>query len=320
MLDKERLEKNTTEALLTPTQNKPTRLKEMLASGKAIPMPGAFNAICGKIIESVGFPALYVSGAGLNNGVGGYPDIGMMALPEMARESGYIARAVNIPVIADADTGFGEAINVYRTVQEYEREGVAGIHIEDQVFPKRCGHVGGKQVIPAEEMVQKVRAAVQARQNPDFLIIARVDSKAVNGFDDALKRACQYVTAGADMIFPEAMETPKEFQDFARALRAKHPHVYLLANMTEFGKTPMISLQDFEKFGYNIVIYPMTAFRIMMKAVEDSMSQLLREGTQAGLLDKMTTRKALYQMIHYESYESLDSSLATDYSATKNIN
>ncbi len=305
------------EALLNPSQNKPTRLKEMLASGKAIPMPGAFNAICAKIIESVGFPALYVSGAGLNNGVGGYPDIGMMTLPEMARESGYIARSVNIPAIADADTGFGEAINVYRTVQEYEREGLSGIHIEDQVFPKRCGHVGGKQVIPVEEMVQKVRAAVAARQNPDFLIIARVDSKAINGFGDALDRACQYMKAGADMIFPEAMETPEEFQRFAKELRNSYPHSYLLANMTEFGKTPLISLQDFESFGYNVVIYPMTAFRIMMKAMEDSMSQLLKEGSQAGLLDKMTTRKALYEMIHYESYESLDSSLATDYSSSK---
>ncbi len=305
------------DALLTPTLNKPSRLKELITEGKALPVPGAFNAICAKIIESVGFPAVYVSGAGLNNGVGGYPDIGMMTLPEMAKESGYIARAVNIPAIADADTGFGEAINVYRTVQEYEREGLSGIHIEDQVFPKRCGHVGGKQVIPAREMVQKIRAAVRARQNPDFLIIARVDSKAVHGFDDALERACQYMDAGADMIFPEAMETPDEFQHFAERLHRAHPQAYLLANMTEFGKTPMIPLQDFERFGYNMVIYPMTAFRIMMKSMEEAMSQLLSEGSQAGLLDKMTTRKALYELIHYESYESLDSSLATDYSSNQ---
>ncbi len=301
------------EPLLNPANDKAARLRRLLSEGRALPVPGAFNAICAKIVENAGFPAVYISGAGLNNGVAGYPDIGMMTLTEMARESGYIARAVNVPAIADVDTGFGEAVNVYRTVQEYEREGVAGIHIEDQVFPKRCGHLGGKQVISEEDMVLKIRAAVQARQNPDFLIIARSDAKAVNGYDDALSRAKAYISAGADMIFPEAMESPEEFERFARDLRASHPSALLLANMTEFGRTPLIPLQDFERFGYNIVIYPMTAFRIMMRAVEEAMAALRREGTQASLLDRMTPRKDLYELIHYNDYESLDNTLATGY-------
>ena len=300
------------EALLTPAPHKAASLRQLLQSGKTLPVPGAFNAICAKIIESIGFPLVYVSGAGLNNGLVGYPDIGMLTLSEMVQASGYIARSVQIPTIADADTGFGEAINVYRTVQEYEREGLAGIHIEDQVFPKRCGHLGGKQVISMEEMCLKVQAAKKARQNPDFLLIARVDSKAVNGYDDSLKRAIAYVKAGADMIFPEALQTPDEFQQFATDFKSACPSAYLLANMTEFGKTPLIALQDFERFGYNMVIYPMTAFRLMMKAVEDGLRQVLTDGTQAGLIDRMTTRQALYDLIHYDAYEALDKTLTHD--------
>lgn len=297
------------EALLKPNPNKPARLRELLSKG-TVPMPGAFNAITAKIIQEAGFPAIYVSGAGISNGVGGYPDIGFMSASEMATQAGYIARAVNVPAIADADNGYGEAVNVFRTVQEYERQGLSGLHIEDQVMPKRCGHLDGKQVISAEHMCEKIAAAVEARQNPDFLIIARVDSKAVYGFDDAVSRANRYLAAGADMIFPEALTTPDEFSEFARQVQAP-----LLANMTEFGKTPYISLQDFERFGYNIVIYPMTAFRIMMKAVEDGMKVLKAEGTQASLLDRMTSREALYQLIHYQEYERLDGTLATQFSS-----
>jgi methylisocitrate lyase len=297
------------EALIQPQVNKPRRLRELLAKG-TVPMPGAFNAITAKIIEKVGFPALYISGAGIANGVTGYPDIGLATMDEMARYGGYIARSVNIPAIADGDTGYGEAMNVFRTVQEYERAGIAGIHIEDQVFPKRCGHLGGKQVIPADQMAAKINAAVQARSNPDFLVIARVDSRAVHGFDDALERAGLYLESGADMIFAEALENADEFERFAGQLRQKHPNALLLANMTEFGKTPYLTLQEFERFGYNIVIYPMTAFRVMMKAVEESMAELFRTGTQSGFLDRMTTRQELYELIHYEAYEALDEGLA----------
>ena len=297
------------EALLKPETNKPARLQELLTQG-TVALPGAFNAISAKIIDNVGFPALYVSGAGLSNGVGGYPDIGFMTATEMATQAGYIARSVNIPAIADADNGYGEAINVFRTVQEYERQGLSGLHLEDQVIPKRCGHLDGKQVISEEHMREKIAAAVSARINPDFLIIARVDSKAVNGFDDAVKRANSYMAAGADMIFPEALTTREEFAEFARQVK-----VPLLANMTEFGKTPYITVQEFEAFGYNMVIFPMTAFRIMMKAVEDGMRLLKEQGTQTALLDRMTPREDLYRLIHYQEYERLDASLATQFSA-----
>lgn len=298
------------EALLKPEPNKPARLRELLAQG-TVAMPGGFNAITAKIIENVGFSALYISGASIANGVGGYPDIGFMTASEMAAQAGYIARSVNIPAIADADNGYGEAVNVFRTVQEYERQGLSGLHIEDQVIPKRCGHLDGKQVISTENMREKIAAAISARQNPDFLIIARVDSKGVYGFDDAVQRANAYLDAGADMIFPEALHTREEFAEFARQVKAP-----LLANMTEFGKTPYISVQEFESFGYNLVIFPMTAFRIMMKAVEDGMRILKETGTQTGLLDQMTSREDLYRLIHYQEYERLDATLATQFSAS----
>jgi methylisocitrate lyase len=297
------------EALIQPEPNKPSRLRALLAQGIVV-MPGAFNAISAKIVEDVGFSALYVSGAGLSNGVGGYPDIGFMTATEMATQAGYIARSVNIPAIADADNGYGEAVNVFRTVQEYERSGLSGLHLEDQVIPKRCGHLDGKQVISVEHMREKIAAAIQARVNPDFLVIARVDSKAVYGLDEAVKRAHAYLDAGADMIFPEALNTPEEFAEFARQVKAP-----LLANMTEFGKTPYLTVQEFEAFGYNIVIFPMTAFRIMMKAVEDSLRVLKAEGTQVSLLERMTSREDLYRLIHYQDYEKLDATLATQFSA-----
>ncbi|MGE0201344.1 MAG: methylisocitrate lyase [Candidatus Melainabacteria bacterium] len=301
-----------TEPLLQPDPNKPAALRALLKRGKTIPMPGGFNAITAKIIEDVGFPALYISGAGINNGVAGYPDIGMMTMTEMAQQAGYTARAVNIPAIADADHGFGEAVNVFRTVQEYERQGLSGLHIEDQVAPKRCGHLAGKQIISTENMVEKIRAACNARLNPDFLIVARVDARSVNGFDDAVARANAYREAGADMIFAEAMENEAEFGEFARQVPG-----WLLANMTEFGKTPLIPLHRFEELGYHAVIYPMTAFRIMMQAVRDAMAEILATGTQAALMEKMTPRTELYRLIHYPDYEQWDLDLTTQFSGNR---
>ena len=300
------------EALLKPVSHaeKCARLRELIKG--TVAMPGGFNAISAKIIEEVGFEAMYISGASISNGIGGYPDIGFMTSSEMATQAGYIARATNLPAIADADNGYGEAINVFRTVQEYERQGLCGLHLEDQIIPKRCGHLDGKQVISIDNFKEKIAAAREARLDPNFLIIARTDAKAINGFDDAVKRANAALEAGADMIFPEALNTPEEFAEFARQVKAP-----LLANMTEFGKTPLLTVEEFAGFGYNIVIFPMTPFRIMMKAVEDGMRVLREQGTQKALLEKMTPREELYRLIHYTEYEKLDSNLATQYSGNK---
>jgi methylisocitrate lyase len=292
--------------LLQAPRNKAAAFRDLLKSGKTFALPGAFNAISARIIEATGFPAVYVSGAGLSNGVGGYPDIGLLTASEMAEQAGYIARSVSIPTIADADTGYGEAINVYRTVQEYERQGLSGLHLEDQTSPKRCGHLDGKKLIAPEHMAEKIAAALAARQNPDFLVIARVDSRAVNGFDDAVARANHYLEAGADLIFPEALTTQEEFTEFARQVPGP-----LLANMTEFGKTPYLSVAQFAEMRYAIVLFPMTAFRLMMKAVADGMCTLYEEGSQSTLLDRMTSRHKLYDLLCYTDYERLDAGLAT---------
>jgi methylisocitrate lyase len=297
------------EALLSPVPDKPTRLRQLLAQGEILVAPGAFNAISAKLVEAEGFPLVYVSGAGIANGVLGYPDIGMVTASEMAVQAGYIAQAINIPAIADADNGYGEAVNVFRTVQLYERQGLSGLHLEDQVMPKRCGHLDGKQLISSESMCEKIAAAVAARQNPDFLIIARVDARSVNGFDDAVSRANAYSQAGADMIFPEALTTKEEFEFFAQQVK-----IPLLANMTEFGKTPCIPVSSFKEWGYAIVIFPMTTFRIMMKSVADALHCLRQDGTQTNLLTDMTPRQDLYRILNYQDYETLDATLATQFS------
>ncbi len=307
----------TTEPLLSPItgREKAAKLRELLtrslASGEAIPVPGAFNAMVAKLAEQAGFDAVYVSGAGLNNGAAAYPDIGMLTQTEMAQLSGYIAKAVTIPTIADVDTGFGEAMNALRTTQMYADAGVAGVHMEDQIFPKRCGHIAGKAVIDKDHMVQKIRAAVAGKPYPEFLLIARVDSKGIHGYDDALDRARAYLDAGAEMIFPEALTTEDEFEQFAKDLRQTHPKAWLLANMTEFGKTPIIPTQRFGELGYNIVIYPMTMFRVMMKSMADSLATLKAEGSQQNLLADMTTREDLYKVLNYPAYSDFDKTLAT---------
>lgn len=264
-------------------------------------MPGAFNAATAKLIEAVGFEGVYVTGAGLINGVTGYPDIGLLSMSEVVQFAGYIAEAVDIPVICDADTGYGEALQVMRTVQQFEKAGVAGIHLEDQVSPKRCGHLEGKQLISIDDMEAKLAAALSARQNPNFMIIARVDARGVTGLEDAITRAKAYAAAGADMIFAEAMQSEEEFAQFAKAV-----DIPLLANMTEFGKSPYLSAQDFEALGYKIVIYPMTAFRVMMKAAQGVYEEIKRTGTQKAYLQQMQTRQELYQLIDYSEYDTLD--------------
>lgn len=264
-------------------------------------MPGVFNAITARAAEAEGASALYLSGAGVTNALLGVPDIALVTLDEMAGQAAHVCQAVRLPVLSDADTGFGEAWNVVRTVIEMERAGLAGIHLEDQVSPKRCGHLDGKQVIPADEMAAKLRAAVDSKRDPSFLIVARTDARHVEGLEAAIDRARRYADHGADAIFPEGLESEAEFEAFRKAL-----DVPLLANMTEFGKTPIIPVRRFGEMGYQMVIFPMTAFRVMLRAVLECYRRLLEEGTQAGQLDRMKTRQELYDLIEYDSYTERD--------------
>ena len=229
------------------------------------------------------------------------PDIGLVTQTEFAEQARYLARAVDIPVISDADTGFGAAVCVGRTVSLYEAAGLAGLHIEDQEFPKRCGHLSGKSLVSVEEMAGKIRAAVAARQDPDFVIIARTDARGVEGFDAAVARARAYLQAGADMIFPEALESASEFARFADAIDAP-----LLANMTEFGKSPLLTAAELGKMGYAAVIFPVTLFRVAMRAVETALAELAQNGSQQTFLDRMQTRAELYDLLGYKDYEARD--------------
>jgi methylisocitrate lyase len=233
----------------------------------------------------------------------GLPDIGIIDMYELADMVRRIREVTEIPMIVDADTGFGEALNVYRTVRVLERAGADAIQIEDQRLPKKCGHLDGKEVIPHNEMVSKIKAAVRARR--EAKIIARVDSRAILGLRDAIERAKAYLEAGADIIFPEALQSKEEFREFSREVNAP-----LLANMTEFGKTPLITAQEFREMGYTYVIFPVTIFRVAAKAMEDALRVLLAEGTQKNLMDKMMTRKQQYEVIRYDYYEKLDKELA----------
>src|SRR5687768_11352397 len=248
--------------------SKSTRLRRAIASGCVV-MPGAFNAATARLIERCGFPAVYISGAGLANATAGVPDIGLLTLSEVAQLAGYIAEAVSIPALADADTGFGGTENVARTVRSFERAGLAGMHLEDQEFPKRCGHLAGKVLVPVEEMTGKIEAAARARQDRNFLIVARTDARAVEGLDAAVQRAKNYLEAGADAIFPEALQSAKEFREFARCVRAP-----LMANMTEFGRSPLLSVRELAGMGYRMIIFPMTAFRVSMHAAENCLRDL----------------------------------------------
>lgn len=271
-----------------------TTLRRLIEAG-CVAMPGAFNAATARLIERAGFEAVYISGAGLANATAGVPDIGLLGLEEVTRLAGYIADAVKIPALLDADTGFGGPQSVARTVRELEKAGLAGLHIEDQVFPKRCGHVAGKALIQPEEMYDKIAAAVAARRDRDFLIIARTDARAVEGLDAAIERAQFYLQAGADGIFPEALQTAAEFKTFAAQVKAP-----LLANMTEFGKSPLLSVRQLEAMGYRMVIFPQTAFRVAMHAQEQVLRDLKRRGTQKSWLPRMQPRKKLYDLLAYD--------------------
>jgi methylisocitrate lyase len=275
-------------------KSKAARLRELIAKG-AITMPGVPNAAMARQVEQVGFDAVYVSGAGMANATAGVPDIGLLTLTEVAQLAGYIAKAVKIPAIVDADTGFGGSENVARTIHELERAGLAGCHIEDQEFPKRCGHLAGKSIIDLEEMVERIKAAVAARHDPDFMIVARTDARAVEDFDRTVDRAQNYLAAGADAIFPEALQSAEEFRDFANEI-----DLPLLANMTEFGKSPLLSFEELSDFGYRMVIFPMSAFRVAMKASEGFLRALKKSGAQSDWLEKMQTREELNEVLNYD--------------------
>jgi methylisocitrate lyase len=275
-------------------QTRSRRLRELIAQG-AVMMPGVPNAAMARQVERAGFDAVYISGAGMANATAGVPDIGLLTSTEVAQLAAYVAHAVTIPAIVDADTGFGGAENVARTIRQLEQAGLAGCHIEDQEFPKRCGHLAGKGVVDVDEMVGKIKAAVRARRDQDFVIVARTDARAVENFDSAVERARRYVEAGADGIFPEALQSSEEFKAFAHEIRAP-----LLANMTEFGKSPLLSFQELSDLGYRMVIFPMSAFRVSMKASDEFLRDLKKHATQSGWLDKMQTRKELYELLDYD--------------------
>src|ERR1700719_3872864 len=274
------------------TERVTTTFRQLIAKGTVM-MPGVPNAAMARQVERAGFDAVYVSGAGMANATAGVPDIGLLTLTEVARLAGYIAKAVKIPAIVDADTGFGGSENVARTIQELEKAGLAGCHIEDQEFPKRCGHLSGKSIVDVEEMVGKIKAAVAARRDPDFMIIARTDARAVEDFDRALERAGEYLAAGADAIFPEALQSADEFRDFAKEI-----DLPLMANMTEFGKSPLLTFQQLADFGYRMIIFPQSAFRISMNASAKFFAALKKAGTQNDWLDQMQTRQGLYDLLH----------------------
>lgn len=284
-------------------KEKRQNFRAQLQSGKLLQFPGAYHPIVAQIIQQIGFDGVYVSGAVMANSLG-MPDIGLTTLSEVVQQSVNIAKITSLPTILDIDTGFGETMNVVRTIQELDYLGLAGCHIEDQVNPKRCGHLDNKQLVDVNEMVKKINAASKAKLDDNFLLIARTDARGVEGLDAAIDRAKAYVDAGADMIFPEALANEKEMELFRKAI-----DVPLLANMTEFGKTDLLTTQQLENLGFNLVIYPVTTQRLALFAVEMGLQTIKNEGTQQSLINQMQTRKRLYEVVNYQKYNDLDAGI-----------
>ena len=289
-------------ATTTPAEKR-ANLRAALATGELLRFPGAFNPLSAKLIQEKGFEGVYISGAVLAADLG-LPDIGLTTLTEVAGRGQQISRMTELPTIIDADTGFGEPMNVARTVQSLEDAGVAGLHIEDQVNPKRCGHLDGKAVVGADVATKRIRAAVDARRDPNLLIMARTDIRAVDGLQAAVDRARQLVDAGADAIFPEAMADLSEFEAIRRAV-----DVPILANMTEFGKSELFTTEQLAGVGINIVIYPVSLLRIAMGAAERGLDTITREGSLRSEVAGMQTRARLYELLDYESYNNFDTSV-----------
>lgn len=285
----------------------PRRLRELIAQ-RTVVLPGAFNGLTALQIERAGFEAVYVSGASLA-AARGLPDIGLLSMTEVLSDARTIAEAVAIPALADADTGYGGPLNVMRTVRAFEQAGLAGLHLEDQASPKKCGHLPDKRLVSVSAMARTIGAAVEARRDPDFLIVARTDARAVEGLENAVKRALAYVEAGADAVFPEALESAEEFRAFAQGISRRGVTAPLVANMTEFGKTPYLTVREFEALGYRLVLFPVTALRSATKAVEAMLVELRAHGTQQPALDRMLTRRQLSDLLRYENYEKLDTDI-----------
>lgn len=280
--------------------DKRTAFRAGLASGRLQRFPGAFSPLVAKLIAEIGFEGVYVSGAVLSADLGP-PDIGLTTLTEVAGRGAQIAAATDLPTFIDADTGFGEPMSAARTITVLEDSGLAGCHLEDQVNPKRCGHLDGKAVVPAGEMVKRLRAAVAARRDPDFIICARTDAAGIEGLSSAIDRAKAYADAGADLIFTEALRGPADFEQFRAAV-----DVPLLANMTEFGKSELLTAAQLSDLGYNAVIYPVTTLRLAMFAVEVGLREIDTAGTQSGLVDQMQHRSRLYELLRYAEYNQFD--------------
>ena len=272
-------------------------LNNKLKSNKILRVPGAYNPLTAKLIEEIGYDAVYVSGGVMSNDLG-YPDIGLTTLKDVSYRSNQIARVTNLPTIVDIDTGFKSC---KETIETFENYGISAVHLEDQIERKRCGHLENKELISTEQMVEKIKECVKAKKDKNFKVIARSDAKSVEGIDKMIERCKAYIDGGADIIFPEALTDENEFEKVRKSLSS-----YLLANMTEFGKSKLLNYKDLENLGYNIVIYPITTQRLAMKNVEDGLRAIFTDGHQNNIIDKMQTRKRLYDLVDYEKYNSLD--------------
>ena len=270
-------------------------LVKLLKSNKLLRFPGAYNPLCAKVISEIGFDGVYISGGVMSNDLG-VPDIGLTTLNQVSYRSEQIAKVTDLPSIVDADTGFK---NCEKTISTFESKGLSGCHIEDQIDEKRCGHLDNKELISTKEMVEKIKIAVKTRKDKNFLIIVRTDANLVEGLDETINRIKSYEDAGADMIFPEAMKDESEFEKVRKNTKG-----YLLANMTEFGKSKLLDKKQLENLGYNLVIYPVTTQRLAMKSVEDGLKSIFKDGHQNNIIDKMQTRKRLYELVEYEKYNT----------------
>ena len=285
------------------SSEKRIELKNKLNKQKILKFPGAYNPLTAKLIAEIGFEGIYISGGVMANDLG-VPDIGLTTLKEVSYRANQISRVTDLPTIVDVDTGFG---NCKKTIETFENLGLSGCHIEDQIDQKRCGHLDNKEIIPSAIMVNKIKTAVKAKKDKNFLVIARTDANSVEGLKKTINRVKAYEDAGADIIFPEAMKNEKEFEQIR-----KNSKVNLLANMTEFGKSKLLSANELENLGYNIVIYPVTTQRLAMKSVEDGLRAIMNDGHQNNVIDKMQTRKRLYELVEYEKYNTPDKKI-TDF-------